>query len=217
MMISFFVGFEFYRWFLQQDISNLCQVHQVIEPLFVNHQDRQYFDELLDYSKFLWEYVMNRSEIRFGMLNIWRVEIKNYTLQSISSVSSKFTRTSKPPTSRIANWQISTDRLKSRIDESAITVAVGFPPLRYLTNRCICQYSVGKSVCSCRVRSNNWSSSSSSSSSLDSSDSGFICTPRRLRSVWPPWRPLTPRSILLSFDRFVFSFCKILRLLHEQK
>jgi hypothetical protein len=91
-------------------------------------------------------------------------------LQSISSVSSRLTSTSRPPTSRIADWHVSTDKLKSRIDDNAITVAVGFPPLRYLTKRWICQYSVGKSVCSCRVRSNNWSSSSSSSS-LDASDS----------------------------------------------
>ena len=65
---------------------------------------------------------------RSAMLQWTTVSFAQGTLQSISSVSSKFTRTSNPPTSRMANWQVSTERLKSRIDDNAMTVAVGFPP-----------------------------------------------------------------------------------------
>ena len=54
------------------------------------------------------------------------------TLQPISSVSSKLIRISKPPTSRMTNWHISTDKLKSRMEDNAMTVTVGLSPLRYL-------------------------------------------------------------------------------------
>ena len=89
--------------------------------------------------------------------------------------------------------------------------------LRYLTNRCICQYSVGRSVWSCRVLSSNWSSSSSSSSSLDSSDSWLACGVRRLRSVWPPVRVCVPRSEPAMRDKVVFSFRRLLRLWVRKK
>lgn len=50
------------------------------------------------------------------------------TLQRISSVSSRLIRTSRPPTSLIASWQVSCAKLKSRMEHSAMTVAVWLPP-----------------------------------------------------------------------------------------
>ena len=95
---------------------------------------------------------------------IWSEPILHF----ISSVSNKLIKTSRPPTSLIANWQASCDKLKSLMLHSAIMVAVWLPPFRYLTSFCICQYSDGKSDWSWRPRSA--SSSSSSLSGLLSPD-----------------------------------------------
>lgn len=50
------------------------------------------------------------------------------TLHLLSLVSKRLIKTSNPPTSRIANWHVSWERLKSRIAHKAMTVAVWFPP-----------------------------------------------------------------------------------------
>ena len=59
------------------------------------------------------------------------------TLHLIALVSSRLIRTSKPPTSLIASWQVSWARLKSLMAHRAITVAVWLPPYKqqqYLSN-----------------------------------------------------------------------------------
>jgi len=101
--------------------------------------------------------------------------MNSLTLHLFSSVSSRLIRTSKPPTSRIASWQVSWAKLKSRIEHRAMIVAVWFPPFKYLTSFCICQYSEGRSDPASCLRS--WISSSSSDSSelsLSSSSSGGV-------------------------------------------
>lgn len=52
------------------------------------------------------------------------------TLHLISSVSSRLISTSSPPTSLMANWQVSCWRLKSLIAHRAMIVAVWFPLYR---------------------------------------------------------------------------------------
>lgn len=53
---------------------------------------------------------------------------KVLTLHLTSSVSSRFIKTSSPPTSLIASWQVSWAKLKSFMEHKAITVAVWLPP-----------------------------------------------------------------------------------------